>query len=52
MTTMNRFDRLYSERKPLAPLKKHEWSFTFICSFKAWDKRENCFFDMVPESGR
>lgn len=52
MTTMNRFDRLYSERKPLAPLKKHEWSFISIRLFKVWHKRENCVLDIVPESGR
>lgn len=46
---MYRFDQLYSECKPLALLKDHEWSFDYMRSFKARHKRENCVFDIVFE---
>lgn len=49
MTTMNRFEQLHSERKPLAPLKDSEWSFDFMRSFKGSHKRENCVWDTVHE---
>lgn len=50
MTTMNRFEQLHSERKPLAPLKDSEWSFDFMRSFKESHKRENCVWDTVHAS--
>lgn len=45
MNTMNRFASPKNERRDLlALLKKYEWSFDFVHSFKAGDKRKNCVF--------
>lgn len=45
MNTMNRFASPKNERRDsLALLKKCEWGFDFVHSFKAGDKRKNCVF--------
>ena len=47
MITMNRFEHRNMERKPMALLKEHEWSFESVHLFRARLKRENCVFDIV-----
>lgn len=45
MNTMNRFASLKDERRSLlAPLKKREWGFDCVHSFKESYKRKNCVF--------
>ncbi len=52
MAAINRLDQLHNECKLEALLKKDEWSFDTMRSFKAKHKRENCVSRIVTGPGR